>query len=71
MIRIKLPFYLLYLPPGNYVLNYLYTGAKTASYVEEALMLLFARITKLSWFENAAFKEVVPDISKFLQVCFD
>uniref|UniRef100_H2ZGH4 Importin N-terminal domain-containing protein n=1 Tax=Ciona savignyi TaxID=51511 RepID=H2ZGH4_CIOSA len=55
----------------NYVLNYLYTGAKQASFVREELTLLYARITKLSWFDSSKeewyFRTVIADISKFIQ----
>ncbi|KOB64052.1 Exportin-7, partial [Operophtera brumata] len=35
----------------NYVLNYLATRPKLASFTIQALVALFARITKLSWFD--------------------
>jgi len=57
---------------GNYVLNYLYSEAKHPSFVEEELSLLYSRITKLSWFDSNKdewfFRNVLEDISKFLQV---
>ncbi|XP_078494351.1 exportin-7-A isoform X2 [Ciona intestinalis] len=55
----------------NYVLNFLYTGTKQATFVQEELTLLYARITKLSWFDSCKdewyFRTVIADISKFLQ----
>lgn len=56
----------------NYVLNYLATRPKLPSFVVQALVTLFARITKLGWFdhkEEFVFRNVVSDISTFLQVC--
>lgn len=57
---------------GNYILNYLATQPKLASFVIQALVTLFARITKLGWFdsdkEDFVFRNVVNDVSKFLQV---
>lgn len=58
----------------NYVLNYLATRPKLPSFVVQALVTLFARITKLGWFDqhkdDFVFRNVVSDISKFLQVVF-
>lgn len=57
---------------GNYVLNYVATRPKLANFVVQALVTLFARITKLGWFdtdkEEFVFRNVVSDITKFLQV---
>ena len=57
---------------GNYVLNYLYNETKQPSFVEEELSLLYARITKLSWFDSSKdewfFRNILQDISKFVQV---
>ena len=64
-------FYYIFLA-GNYVLNYLATRPKLANFVVQGLVTLFARITKLGWFdcdkEEYVFRNVVTDISKFLQV---
>lgn len=58
---------------GNYILNYLATRPKLPSFVVQALVLLFAKITKQGWFDGEkdsyAFRNVVSDISVFLQVC--
>lgn len=64
--------------PGNYVLQYLYSRPKLATFVVQGLVTLFARITKLGWFdssketENFVFRNVIADVTKFLQVraCF-
>lgn len=57
---------------GNYVLNYLATRPKLPNFVLQALITLFARISKLGWFdgekEDYVFRNVVNDISQFLQV---
>lgn len=59
----------------NYVLNYLATRPKLPNFVIQALVTLFARISKLGWFdthkEDFVFRNVVSDISKFLQVSDD
>lgn len=59
----------------NYILNYLATRPKLPTFVVQALVTLFARITKLGWFDahkdELLFRNVVADISKFLQVCFE
>ncbi|XP_072943133.1 exportin-7-B [Epargyreus clarus] len=55
----------------NYVLNYLATRPKLANFVVQALVSLFARITKLGWFdmvkEELVFHNVMNDITSFLQ----
>jgi len=55
----------------NYVLTYLYQTPKLAQFVVQGLVTLFARITKLGWFdvkeEDFVFREVIQDVSKFLQ----
>lgn len=57
---------------GNYVLNYLATRPKLPGFVIQALVTLFARISKLGWFDNDkdefVFRNVVNDVTKFLQV---
>lgn len=57
---------------GNYVLNYLATRPKLPNFVLQALITLFARISKLGWFdgekEDYVFRNVISDISQFLQV---
>ena len=57
------------------MLNYLYSKAKHPSFVEEELSLLYARLTKISWFDSNKeewyFRNVLEDISKFLQVSND
>ncbi|KPJ01316.1 Exportin-7 [Papilio xuthus] len=55
----------------NYVLNYLATRPKLAAFVIQSLVSLFARITKLGWFdmvkEEYVFRNVMNDVSSFLQ----
>ncbi|KAF7412415.1 hypothetical protein HZH66_001311 [Vespula vulgaris] len=55
----------------NYVLNYLATQPKLPNFVIQALVALFARISKLGWFdsdkEEYVFRNVVGDVAKFLQ----
>lgn len=55
----------------NYALSYLYSSQDLTAFVSHGMMQLFARITKLSWFEGAKdewlFRHVVEDISKFLK----
>ncbi|XP_060809252.1 exportin-7-B [Amyelois transitella] len=55
----------------NYVLNYLATRPKLANFVIQALVSLFARITKLGWFdtikEEYVFHNVMSDVTSFLQ----
>ena len=59
----------------NYTLNYLMARPKLAPFVTQALITLYARITKLGWFEFSAdkendyvFRNVISDVSQFLQV---
>lgn len=63
-----------YMFVGNYVLNYLATQPKLPNFVIQALVTLFARISKLGWFdsdkEEFVFRNVVSDVAKFLQVCY-
>lgn len=58
----------------NYGLNYLGTRPKLVHYVLQALVQLFARITKLGWFdlkdEEYAFRNVINDVTKFIQSGF-
>ncbi|KAL3864345.1 hypothetical protein ACJMK2_006036 [Sinanodonta woodiana] len=55
----------------NYILNYLANRPKLIQYVTQALVQLFARITKLSWFDinkdEYVFRNVVTDVGKFIQ----
>lgn len=55
----------------NYILNYLATRHKLASFVVQALVSLFARITKLGWFDTIKdeyiFRNVMADVTNFLQ----
>ncbi|XP_076241414.1 ran-binding protein 16 isoform X2 [Calliopsis andreniformis] len=55
----------------NYVLNYLATQPKLPNFVIQALVTLFARISKLGWFDSDkdvfVFRNVVSDVAKFLQ----
>jgi len=57
----------------TYVVNYLATQPKMPGFVIQALVTLFARITKLGWFDSEkegeyVFQDVIQDVSKFLQV---
>ncbi|QQP51136.1 Uncharacterized protein FKW44_012385, partial [Caligus rogercresseyi] len=55
----------------NYVLTYLYNQPKLTPFVVQGLVTLFARITKLGWFDTKdndfVFRKVIEDITKFLQ----
>uniref|UniRef100_A0A8C0UFF2 Exportin 7 n=1 Tax=Cyanistes caeruleus TaxID=156563 RepID=A0A8C0UFF2_CYACU len=55
----------------NYVLNYLATRPKLATFVTQALIQLYARITKLGWFDcqkdEFVFRNVINDVTRFLQ----
>ncbi|XP_014341924.1 exportin-7 isoform X2 [Latimeria chalumnae] len=55
----------------NYVLNYLATRPKLATFVTQALIQLYARITKLGWFDSQkdeyVFRNVIADVTRFLQ----
>jgi len=55
----------------NYVLTYLYNQPKLTQFVVQGLVTLFARITKLGWFdskeEEFVFRDVIQDVTKFLQ----
>uniref|UniRef100_A0A8B9NTH3 Exportin 7 n=1 Tax=Apteryx owenii TaxID=8824 RepID=A0A8B9NTH3_APTOW len=55
----------------NYVLNYLATRPKLATFVTQALIQLYARITKLGWFDcqkdEYVFRNVITDVTRFLQ----
>lgn len=57
----------------NYVLEYLGTHTKLPSYVQQALVQLYARLTKIGWNEGTKssypFRSVTQDLGKFLQVC--
>ena len=60
---------------GNYVLTYLYNQPKLTQFVVQGLVTLFARITKLGWFdakeEEFVFRDVIQDVTKFLQVLIE
>jgi exportin-7 len=52
----------------NYVLNYLATHAHTLQdFVVGALSKLACRITKLGWFDSPEHREVIEEITKFLE----
>ncbi|XP_033633482.1 exportin-7-like isoform X2 [Asterias rubens] len=59
----------------NYVLNYLASRPKLPTFVAQALIHLLSRITKLGWFDsekdNWVFRDVIDDVSKFLQGSVD
>ncbi|CAF0733817.1 unnamed protein product, partial [Brachionus calyciflorus] len=57
-----------------YILNYLYSRNKLATFVKKSLVQLFAKITKFGWFDviskdngNYPFREILQDVSKFVQ----
>lgn len=54
------------------MLNYLATRPKLAAFVTQALIQLYARITKLGWFDcqkdDYVFRNVIADVTRFLQV---
>lgn len=56
----------------NYVLAYLARCPKLATFVQQALVLLFARLTKIGWFEmykkEHVFRNLLTQLSGFLQV---
>jgi exportin-7 len=53
---------------GNYVLNYLARRLPTLpSFVTKSLVQLLCRITKLSWNDNLAHREIFAEVSKFFQ----
>ncbi|XP_017472351.1 PREDICTED: exportin-7-like [Rhagoletis zephyria] len=56
----------------NYILNYLASNSKLAPFVLQGLVTLFARITKIGWFESTkedeyVFREIIPHITPFVQ----
>ncbi|KAJ6221671.1 hypothetical protein RDWZM_000216 [Blomia tropicalis] len=56
----------------NYILNYLHSNTKLAPFVLQALVTLFARITKIGWFDSNkddkfVFQEIIPQITHFVQ----
>ena len=56
----------------NYILSYLATRTKLPGYVQQAIVLLYARLTKVGWNdiekEQYVFRTVTEDVTKFLQV---
>ncbi|XP_071044353.1 exportin-7 isoform X2 [Parasteatoda tepidariorum] len=59
----------------NYVLTYLANWPKLASFVTQALVQLFARLTKAGWFDTYkkehVFRNVISQLSGFLQGSVD
>jgi len=52
----------------TYVLNYLANkGPSLAPFVKTALVQLIARLTKLGWFENEQHREIIKEVTQFLQ----
>ncbi|CAL1261648.1 unnamed protein product [Larinioides sclopetarius] len=55
----------------NYVLSYLANCPKLATFVTQALVQLFARLTKIGWFETYkkehVFRNIITQLSGFLQ----
>ncbi|KAI7693184.1 Exportin-7 [Sarcoptes scabiei] len=55
----------------NYILNYLATNPNLAPFVLQALVTLFARITKVGWGDmkkdQYVFREIVPEITQFVR----
>ena len=54
------------------MLNYLATQPKLENFVTQALVQVYARITKQGWFDSNKqefiFRNVIPEITKFLNV---
>ncbi|XP_046909071.2 ran-binding protein 16 [Dermatophagoides farinae] len=54
----------------NYILNYLASNPKLAPFVLQALVTLFARITKVGWVDmkndQFVFRDIIPHISHFV-----
>jgi len=51
----------------NYVLNYLATNASVLEdYLVQSLTKLVCRITKLGWFDDEKFREIIEEVSKFI-----
>lgn len=64
---------LIFLPSGNYVLQYLSSRVGLADYVTRALVQLVARISKHGWFDSDKnkgflFRDILDEVSTFLQV---
>lgn len=59
----------------NYILTYLATNPKLANFVTQAIVQLFARITKLGWFESEkeefVFRNVIDQVRCFIQGSVD
>lgn len=52
---------------GNYIVNFLASkGPKAPNFVAASLVQLLCRITKLGWYEDDRFKEIVKDATSFL-----
>ena len=52
---------------GNYVVAFLASkGPKTEQYVTTSLIQLLCRITKLGWYDDDRFREVVTEAANFL-----
>jgi hypothetical protein len=63
-------FILTFFQLGNFLLNFLSQNPTLAHYLILDLCHVFSLITKLSWFDHDDFKNPLPDINKFLNVCF-
>ena len=56
----------------NYVLSYLANkGPSLQDFLVLSLIKLVCRITKLGWFDDPAHRELVDDVTKFLQATVD
>ena len=56
----------------NYVLGYLANnGPQMPDFLVLSLIKLVCRITKLGWFDDSAHRDLVDDITKFLQATVD
>ena len=54
---------------GNYILDLLQRrGSTMEHFVSIHFIKLVCRITKLGWFEDAVFRDLVNELTKFLQV---
>lgn len=55
--------------PGNYILNYLATNCGILPiFVTKSLVQLLCRVARLAWNDDPSHRELVSEVSKFLQV---
>lgn len=59
-------------PPGNYVLGYLaQKGPTLEKFVTTSLIQMVCRLTKFGWFDDEQHREIVNEVTKFLQATVD